>query len=214
MNSFLKENWALLVALTLPLVFAAFFMITKSVQGITVAPPAYDFLIKKTNYNGNLDFVVINGKLNAQFTYPVLHNDTPLMLDNTPELYRISAKNMAAERMHVDLPADANYPPKGKQGTKINLPVGAEQDRLLEPSSVSPDGFELESTYYGQGGNLMTEIFAANRRNSAYSLALVKSGNSFPIRGLKDNYGFEIVGWVVQDNDHAATPPTATQESE
>lgn len=213
MNAFLKENWALLVALALPLLCAAFFMITKSSQGLNTAPPAHDFLIKKTNYSGNLDFVVMNGKLSAQFTYPVLHDDKPVLLDNTPELYRISAKTMAAERVHFDLPADANYPPKGKQGTKINLPVGAEQDRLFEPSSVSPDGFELESTYSGQGGNLMTEIFAANRRHD-YTLALTKSGRSFPIRGLKDNYGYEIIGWVTPDNDQAATSPPTVQESE
>lgn len=198
MNSFLKENFALIIAIALPLVFALFFMATKQIGNVNVEPPQHDFILKKSQYNNVLNIKIIDGRIRADFTYPVLHNNTPVTLDPF-SLYLVDAQTLIAEPLYLDLPDDAQNPAQVKQGTTIEIPLGSLSERRYSGAGISPDGFELDSTYH-HDGNLMTEIFSAGR-NYDYNLALHKDGARFDIKGLNDHYGYEIAAWIIESEE-------------
>ena len=200
MNSFVKENATLVLALALPIIFAVFFYLSKGGANDNADPPKYDFVIVDNNSRDGFDFDVINGNINVTFTYQqVRENGRPYNVKQ-PNLYYIDADTMIAEPISVPIPADANNPSEKVQGQRITLEVAKFRGKDFNAASISPDGFELSNNRTYRDGNIMTEIFSGHRRNPN-GLVLYKDGARFDIRGIDRYYGFDVVGWVMDETE-------------
>lgn len=192
----MKENSTLVLALALPVVFAAFFFIAKGTDNKNVEPPKHDFVIVDNNSRNAFDFDIINEKIDVTFTYQQVHGNGRPYNVKQPNLYYVDVDTMIAEPISLPIPADANNPAEDVQGQRIKLEVSKFAEKNFNAASISPDGFELTNNRYNRDGNIMTEIFVGHRNyNNGYVLA--KDGGKFEIRGLDRQYGLRIVGWVV-----------------
>lgn len=198
MKSFIKENAALVIALTLPIIFAAFFYIFKDHKNTNIAPPKYDFVIYDENGRDSFDFNIINDKLQATFTYQTVHGNGRPYNVNQPNLYYVDADTMIAEPISVNMPADASNPAEDIQGTRLNIDMPKFEELRFNAAAISPDGFEMTYKHEYRDANIMTEIFSGHRNNDN-GLVLAKDGGSFEIRGLDRHYGYKVIGWVISE---------------
>lgn len=198
MNSFIKENASLVIALALPVLFAMFFYLSKGVSHKHVEPPKYDFVIVNGNSRNTFDFAVIDEKLNVTFTHQTIRGNGQPFNVQRPELYYVDADTLIAEPINIEIPAEANNPPEELQGTRITMDVEKFNGKKFNAAAISPDGFEL--TYHNKyrDGNIMTEIFSGHRSHEN-GLVLAKDGAKFDIRGINRHYGFNVVGWVTEE---------------
>lgn len=200
MKSFVKENSTLVIALALPVIFAAFFFIAKGSDSKNVEQPKYDFVIVDNNSRNAFDFSVINQQIDVTFTYQqVLNNGRPYNVTQ-PNLYYVDADTMIAEPISLPIPADANNPAEEVQGQRITLDVSKFNGKTFNAASISPDGFEMTNNRTNRDGNIMTEIFAGHR-NYDNGYVLSKDGGKFEIRGLDRHYGLKVIGWVVGETE-------------
>jgi hypothetical protein len=195
MNTFIKENLSLVAALALPVLFAGFFFVSKQIGAPAAPPPQHDFVLAQDNQYGGYDVSVIDGALKIKFTYPKKDASGYIQPVTAPPLYYVDAKSMVAERIGLEVPVDAGNPSAAKQGTNIDIPVQKFEGKKFTAAAVSPDGYELTSGY-GHDGNLMTEIFSANRSYNN-NMILRNGGTNAEIKGLNANdYGLRVIGWV------------------
>lgn len=205
MHSFMKENASLIAAIALPILFAAFFFISKQISFKDVPPPAYDFILaQNVQYHDHFDIKVIDGQLSVTFTYPKLQNATDIQNIQEPEIYYVSAKTMMAEPIGFALPEDAQNPPLEKQGLRVSIPISRLQSLTLSPTPQSPDGYSLDNEYSYRDGNLMTEIFDAQHRDWN-SMSLRNGSVRHEIKGVSMNASLQVFGWVIQPTSPDAT---------
>lgn len=200
MKSFVKENASLVIALALPILFALFFYIFKDSNQSNVEPPKYDFVIVDNKRSDMYDFSIIDEKLSATFTYQTVRENGRPYNVSQPNLFYVNAETLIAEPISVNIPANANNPPANLQGKRVELDISKFQDKKFNAASISPDGFELTYHRNYRDGNIMTEIFSGHRNNDN-GLILAKDGAKFDIRGLNRYYGFEVVGWIVNETE-------------
>lgn len=199
MKSFMKENSTLVLALALPVIFAAFFFLAKGTENKNVDPPKYDFVIVDNNSRNAFDFSIINEQMDVTFTYQQVNNGRPHNVTQ-PNLYYVDVDTMVAEPISLPIPADANNPSEEVQGQRVKLDISKFKDKTFNAASISPDGFEMSDNRSNRDGNIMTEIFAGHRNyNNGY--VLKKDGGKFEIRGLDRHYGMKIVGWVIGNTE-------------
>ena len=196
----MKENSTLVLALALPVIFAAFFFLAKGSENKNVDPPKHDFVIVDNNSRNAFDFSIINEQMDITFTYQQVNNNGRPHNVTQPNLYYVDVDTMIAEPISLPIPADANNPSEDVQGQRINLDVSKFKGKTFNAASISPDGFEMTDNRSNRDGNIMTEIFAGHRNyNNGY--VLKKDGGKFEIRGLDRRYGMKIVGWVIGDTE-------------
>lgn len=197
MHSFIKENASLIAALALPIIFAAFFFISKQLTINDAPPPMHDFILSQNvEYNNSFDIKVIDNRLSVKFIYPTINNSNNLPHIQAPELYYVRASTMIAEPIGLNIPDDARTAFNNKAGTSITIPITRLEKINLSPIKISPDGYELDNSYYYGSGNLMTEIFDARKRD-VYSTSLKNGSTRHEIKGLKQNSSLSIIGWVI-----------------
>lgn len=201
MKAFIKENLSLVVALALPVLFAGFFLLSKQVGAPTAPPPKHDFVMIENYYRNNTyyQFQVIDGAIKVQFTYPKPDERGNVVRTEPPKMYYVQAKDMVAERIDLNLPADAFSAPAGKALSSVEIPVPRFGGKTFKASTVSPDGYELRDAYY-RSGNLMTEIFASGQRRER-GPSLQNGGSVVEIRGINNAYGMEVLGWVTDGHE-------------
>ncbi len=205
MHSFIKENKPLVAALLLPVVFAAFFMISKQATNISSEPPRHDLVLTDTNnYNDIFQIAVIEGRMSVKFIYPKRNDNGHINDFNAPQIFYVSAATLIAEPINLDLPDDARNPSPQKEGMSVDIPVAAFTGKTFSGAAISPDGYEAGHRPY-RGGNLMTDIFA-NTYNDHNSMSLYKSGANISIKGLRDSYNLRVAGWVTDPHPPASGP--------
>lgn len=198
MQSFIKQNASLVLALALPLILAVFFLISKQVSVTDHPPPAHDFILGQDySYDQRFEIAVVNDRLSVKFNYPTAQEAQNIAPIKAPDLYLVNAKTLVAEPITLELPADARSPGPGKHGTAIQLSVPKLESLKLTPVKIAPDGYELDAYGYYRDGNLMTEIFSARNHNS-YGPTLRKDGTRHDIKGLDmHSSNLTVIGWVV-----------------
>jgi len=197
MQSFIKQNASLVLALALPVIFAVFFLISKQLSVTTHEAPKHDFILGQDyHYDQRFEIAVVNDKLSVKFNYPTTQEMQNVPQIKAPQLYLVNAKTMVAESIGIELPSDARNPAPSKQGTSVELSIPKLQSLKLSSVKIAPDGYELDAYGTYRDGNLMTEIFDARNRDY-YSMTLRKDGTRHEIKGLDNQAGnLTIIGWV------------------
>jgi len=196
-KKFMKENFVLIVGLTLPLLLMVSFIIFATLPQTLSDPPRYDLVFSIADYStGNrtlpisVNFVVHEGKLKAQY---VAYNPPGNYGNNWRRLYIFEAKTQKVRQLTFGYPDDMEK----IEGTREEL-VEATKDLTLDPTLEAPDGYQLSHDGYSRSG-LFNDLFWGGGHASEPRL---RKGTS-RVKLMPDDsntsfyYGeMQFIGWV------------------
>ena len=198
-KSFFKENFVLVVGLSLPVLLIVGFMVATNLPQLMSDPPKYDLVFATTDYPpnaGNLPvsvrFVVKNGVLTAEYARTALMS-AGYVYSGWKKLYLYEAKTQKVRELTFGFPPDMGSIVDTKEET-----VAATKDMKLDTTLQSPDGYELSYDAYSNSG-LLNEVFWGSTYN--HEPRLKHGSSSVPLStgdGRTNFYynGVEFVGWV------------------
>jgi hypothetical protein len=192
MNAFLKDNFAIVAAIVLPLILALLFALSTLVTRVTVDDPKYDLLIADEYYSGNSTFAlnVVNDRLIISYAPPQKDANGNYMYGTKPRLWRVRVPDMKVEQVSLQEPTD-------KVARDIQIP--GITDVPVSATQPGPDGYNFTNSY-SYGNSLMSEIFDMDR-GQRYRVAIYKDGRTVPIR-IGDGhtyYNMHFIGWITED---------------
>lgn len=192
MKQFLKENLVLALGISLPLALMLLFFIAGKTATISVDNPRYDAVFAVNYYENRTDpnqpwqIGVDNGKLAILFTPHSSATNPPYY--NKPEIYRFNHNTLRAER--VDINFDNVV-----EGKVSDPDLDALNERKLDPTPESPDGYHFEYYYPSSGGGIAGELFGFGRhRGNSY--ALKKGPRAIMIEGPQPFYQATFLAWI------------------
>jgi hypothetical protein len=193
MNSFLKDNIAIVAAIVLPALLALVFMASTLFSRVSVPDPQTDFFIA-TDYNeGNTSFRfdVVNDRLLIGYRPPEKLENGGYNYSQKPRLWRVRMPGMAIEEIALVEPA---------QKTATNVEIAGVTDISVRNIQPGPDGYSyMESYRYDR--NLMSEIFSSGRYNRN-GIALINNGRVVPVETINlpewNYYNARFIGWVIK----------------
>lgn len=186
-NNFLKENVALVIGVSLPVVLVALFWLATFIPRMTVPAPQFDLIFAVDNYdynptvNGVVKFDIIEGKLRAIFQV-----DNHQRASNIPRLYYFDVSSGSSRELVLDIPG------KPEDGERLKVPE-AENYRLSK-ETLAPDGYTFDANYRGGGGLF---FFEAGYR---YQGTIKKDGRAVKIPVHDNRYpgNLRFLGWVLE----------------
>jgi hypothetical protein len=199
---FVKDNFVLVMGLTLPVLLMAGFMVATSLPRPLSNPPQYDLVFSTVdspqdarNLPVAVRLVVRDGVLRAQYT-KVFATPGVYLNNGWKKLYRFEAKTQKIRALTFGIP-DGTDKIEGTREETVEATKGLKLDTALQ----SPDGYLFT---YGDAGRtgLLTDIFWGGRymneprlrKGSASVRLALGDGGTYP-------YGpAEFVGWVIGNN--------------
>jgi hypothetical protein len=193
---FFKDNLALVVGLTLPVVMMLGFLIASSLPEQLSDPPKFDLVFSVPDYQApptvpvSVRLIVKDGMLKAQYTKLPQGQGYG---NGWRKLYLYETGSRKVRQLEFGLPTDVD----AITGTREDT-VASTATLRLDTTVQSPDGYEL-SYGDGGGGGLLGELFFRPRYSNEPRLR--KGGSSVPLGSAGQapfTYGSaEFVGWVV-----------------
>ena len=194
LKSFLKDNYVLVVGITLPVVLVVVFFLALVVPSRMAPPPQYDFLFTLDEYQTSapvavgVRYDVYKDRLRAPLFVPTQPGNRAV-----PRLFVYEVNRQTLREIVVDLPVVPEDMPADKR-----LRIDEVADLQLDPRLKAPDGYEFQHSRYSGGGGLFTELFVGGR--SRYEPALVRDGASVRLElptGRYNYYNAQFLGWVI-----------------
>lgn len=188
MKSFIKENFVLILGVTLPLLLAVGFLLATKISVLGIDPPKTSVLYYYQSYH--LQNEVLKVKDGKVYLLPKKRPYDDGVIE--PVLYLYNP--VTGENRKISLPEYT----KADEGQEIL--IDEIKDMYVSKEKDSPDGFTFTNKYYGYRGGLVFEIFggSGNRGNNNY---LVKDTLNVPLPMTDDHryeYG-QFLGWVVSE---------------
>lgn len=199
-KNFFKDNFVLIVGLTLPVLLMIGFMVASTLPRVVSDPPQYDLVFAVHDYtqvSGGIPvsvlLVVKDGTLKAQYTQ-VKSTNGNYYNNYWKKLYIYEAKTQKVRELPFGFPDDMEKI-EGKKEEVVEATKGMKLDTTLK----SPDGYELTYSGYSRSG-LVNELFwggSGSRdpklKNGASSIKLVSTDH----RAYFSYSNIEFIGWVV-----------------
>jgi hypothetical protein len=198
MTKFLKDNFVLVIGLTLPILLMIGFIVFSTLPRSLSNPPQHDLIFAMPDYSGasnnppfNVKLIVKDGVLKAQITRVPPAPGGGYYGGSWKKLYRYQAGPQTVRALTFGIPQDVASIDQMREDT-----VDATKDLTLDTTLRAPDGYELD---YGSSGGrgLLTDIFWSS---SSYEPRLRKGRSSVRLRTGDGRTGFgsvEFIGWVV-----------------
>lgn len=192
-SDFIKQNFVLVLGITLPLLLVIGFMITAAVPPQGGAKPLYPVLYSIYNYDHsapyNIEYVVKENKLYARLT---ARKDE--YSSSRRDLYIFDPQSDVITKLDPALPSDLG-------GDKqIDVAVSQFDNKHIDNASKSPDGYTLENGSYRSRG-IVGDLFGG--RSGYYESHLRhESGYTYKIPSYAGRYrhsNVDFIGWVVND---------------
>lgn len=192
MKQFFKENFVLVLGVSLPVLLIIVFMIAQSMTKL-VDPPRYKAVFAiQNNYNSHTYYsfkVDKDGKLTVTYKEPKDHPNRANYA-YTSRLYVFDPVKDHTREIELTPPDDL------EEGQTQVIDVPDVSTLRLNPSREAPDGYIFEE-YYSRNGNLFTEIFGYNHRRARYALS--KNSRHVPIKDTRYYYGHhDFIGWIIE----------------
>ncbi len=189
MKRFLKENYALIAGVTLPLILMILFFLAGAVSRASVPDPEYDALFVANYYNINNNSYKIrieDGKL--VISYKPADGRGPVGFDYPakPELYIFDHATLKSRPFVID------YTPSADGRIMDSALDNLNKNKMLD-SPVSPDGYTF-STDYDYNSGLFSDMFGFGRNRAAGVLR--KDGRNILIKNSPYYYGASFVAWI------------------
>ncbi len=189
MQKFIKENFALIVGVSLPLILiAVFFIASRAPQELT-DDPLYS-VVFATNYNPNWSehpwrIEIEDDQLQIRHREKI---DQNRHYYNKPQIYVFDHKSKQADLLDIDYE---------------NIVDGYVVDSVLEKfntnnfiaKQTSPDGYRLEYDYSSSSRGLMGEIFGFGRRYRN-SYVLKKNSHTIPLKTPHRVHQAHFIAWI------------------
>lgn len=195
LKNFFKENIALIMGLTLPVILIALFFLATVLPKSLATPPQYPLIFATTQYDSaspppvQIGFVVKNGALYARINktdrkYPGAYSKRLMLYDGKTENVR---------EIGYDISQFSGFP----DGSDVIL--DETKGMTLDTSIKSPDGYSFEGYSYGHGG-LVQEVFGGGYRNRNPRLKKGAAAYKIPNTTANPNYygDIQFIGWVVK----------------
>jgi hypothetical protein len=200
LTKFLKDNFVLVVGLTLPILLMIGFIVFSTLPRSLSNPPQHDLVFAMPDYSGAnanppviVRLVVRDGVLKAQYTRVAPAPNGAYYGGGWKKLYRYQAGPQTVRELAFGIPQDVASIAQMREDT-----VEATRDLKLDTTLRAPDGYELD---YGsnRGRGLLTDIFWSS---SSDEPRLRKGASSVQLRTGDGRTAFyagnvEFIGWVV-----------------
>ena len=186
-GGFLRENIALVVGISLPVLLVLLFWLATVIPKMTVSDPQFDliFTADQFDYNaqakGVVRFDVSEGQLRATF-----HTDHRQTFRNIPRIYYFDVSSGSTHEITPEIPGDL------KDGQRLNIPEAA--DYKLSKETRAPDGYSFDASYSGGGGFFFFD------RGYRYRGSIQKDGRAIKIPSHGNRYqgNLHFLGWVLE----------------
>ena len=193
----LRENAALAVGISLPVLVVFFFLLATYVPRWLVDAPQYDFLFTQdgrySNEHPRWRYVVdldASSQLRVQ-AFPTEPDEYAWR----PQLFLYEHETSGVREISLPVPESSDL---GEDGVLVEIPEFS--DSIIDSHQVAPDGYELVDRG-GRHGNLMSLFYRGNRDD----LAISKNGAVVAVGfGQEPNryyYNPRFVGWVIPPSD-------------
>jgi hypothetical protein len=200
LKKFLKDNFVLVVGLTLPILLMIGFIVFSTLPRSLSNPPQHDLIFATPDYSGAnanppiyVRLIVNDGVLKAQYTRPPQAPTGGYYGGGWKKLYRYQAGPQTVRELTFGIPQDVASIAQMREDT-----VEATRDLKLDTTLRAPDGYELD---YGsnRGRGLLTDIFWSS---SSYEPRLRNGASSLRLKTGDGGTAFyagsvEFIGWVV-----------------
>lgn len=200
MTKFLKDNFVLVVGLTLPILLMVGFIVFSTLPRSLSDPPQYDLIFAVPDYSVPVNslpvsviLLVKDGILKAQYTRVAPAPNGGYYGTGWKKLYRYQAGPQTVRELPFGIPQDVASIAPTREDT-----VDATKELKLDSTLRAPDGYELDHGS-NSGRGLLTDIFWSTRssepriRKGASSVRL-RTGDS---RTTFYTGNVEFIGWVV-----------------
>lgn len=200
MTKFLKDNFVLVVGLTLPILLMIGFIVFSTLPRSLSNPPQHDLIFATPDYSGSSNtlpvtvmLVVKDGVLKAQYTRLAPAPGGGYYGGGWKKLYRYQAGPQTVRELPFGIPPDIAAIAQTREDV-----VEATKDLKLDTTLRAPDGYELDYRS-GRSGGLLTDIFGGS---SSREPRLRKNASSVRLRTGDGRTSFyagnvEFIGWVV-----------------
>jgi hypothetical protein len=197
MRQFLRDHFAIVIGLALPLVVVAFFVAASRLPQAYVDPPQHDLLLltQSGGYDAHavrLEMLVSDGRLQVRaHKAPSLGQSQTGYAGPSPRLFLWSHETGTAHEVAIALPGDLESLADGAE-----IPPPPElASRRLRTELRSPDGYELRIESYGGGG-----LFGLFFNRSRPRTVLVKDGaaRAISLPGELPYWSTQFFAWVVE----------------
>lgn len=188
MSRFLRENYALVAGIVLPLILIAVFFAAGRISVMGIAEPQYDavFAVNYQPQATTKPFVISvdDGKLVIRRTAPP--DDRRFRNLAAPEIYVFDHRSKRARRIDIDFG-------NAGDGTVTDPDLDALNAKGLITDTTAPDGYEFH--FSGSNGHgFFAEMFGGRRYRSRYVLR--NGARRVPITGPRVFYSTHFIGWV------------------
>ena len=188
-KQFIKENFALVLGISLPLLLVVLFWVATIIPKMMVEPPTHDLIFVANHYgqnahpNGTLRFGVEDGKLRAVF-WEDNEKYRPY-----PNLYYFDVETESTHEITVVIPADV------ENAQTVEIPEAAQY--VLSNKTLSPDGYKFDNSYRGHHGFLF--LYS----NSQCHAKIEKNGRvmKIPSTGTRHSGNAQFLGWVIEGGE-------------
>jgi hypothetical protein len=192
---FFRDNVAIVLGVSLPIVVVLFFVLASSLPKAYVDPPQHDLLL--LSQNGpyamrplRLDIGVSDGRLRVR-AYKLDYAGTPAVAYSqiVPRLFIWSGATRSSREIALELPDDIET---FENGTEIAVPQL--DGRRLSTDTRAPDGYVFRSTGYGRG------VFGLFFDRDGPRTVVEKDGAAETVRmpGDVPYWGVQFLAWVVE----------------
>lgn len=199
LRNFIKENFVLVVGLSLPALLVIVFLIASILPKAAATPPQYEMLFttmqysQKSHSDYSTDFFVKDGALMAR----VWKNDAP-GISYARKVMAYNGKTQSVRELPYDLSRIENA------GEKDMIVLPEFKDLKVSGSERSPDGYTFENMAYDSGPWPVTELFGGY---SGRTPRLVKGSAVFQLpkntSAPYSIYDIQFLGWIVPPQDAA-----------
>jgi hypothetical protein len=194
-KQFLKENIEITIALALPLLLIALFLLWQGTISATVKAPTHDFLVASDYYEPNspLVFSLRDDKPVVRFRYNWKEDNRQHNYNRNVKLWRVHVEDMSMEEIQIETPlqSEALTAPR-----EVELDVPALSNLKVVNRMPGPDGYTYDKDRRRGGDTLLLDIFSSRSYRS--TPALTKGGRIIEVNGL-NKYNSEFIGWIVEE---------------
>lgn len=191
MRKFVRDNFAILIGLALPVVVAAFFLLANYWGRVSLEPPQHDAVLR--TYGGGsasravrVEVDVIGERLRVR-AFKTEHDGRPITyVVAWPRLFLWSHETGTVRELTFEVPDDF------VDGSELRIPEL--EGRRFSTASRSPDGYEIGTTGYRSG------LFGLFFDRSSPRLVLEKNGvrRGLPLPSTLPYWDVQFLAWVIE----------------